>query len=98
MDGNAIAAVWPELNELLDKHMAITDRLLEHCTHLTEHAATMRTELELLGDRIGVVHAQTIMRDNAITEQLDALDERLTSVHRAALRTLNLTPGGEPAA
>jgi chorismate-pyruvate lyase len=98
VEAEELAACFAELAGTIEKHLETTRRLLAQCEYLTESNATMQTELELLGDRIGVVHAQTIVRDNAITEQMDALDGRLTTVHKAALRALNLTHGGAPAA
>lgn len=98
MDADAIATIWPELDRTLTKHLEVTNRLLEQVTYLTDRNEKLERELELLGDRIGLVHAQTIVRDNALGEQVEQLDERLTTVHKAALRALNLKTGGSPAA
>lgn len=98
MDADGLAAILSPLEEILSKHLETTGRLVAHCEYLTKRVEELEADQRVAGTRLELVNMQTGIRDSALGERIDQLDERLTTVHKAALRALNLTPGGAPAA
>jgi hypothetical protein len=81
----------PRMIRLLE---AATDRIEE----LERREAELTEDVASLGTTAALEARLRLSADKLITEQVAELDQRLTSVHKQALRSLNLVPqGDEPA-
>jgi hypothetical protein len=98
VDVDPLAAILEPLGGTLDKMIETIGKLLEHVTYLDGRVNELGRQVDELRRETLETEAGSKVRDAALTEQLDGLDDRLTSVHRAALRALNLSTGGAPAA
>lgn len=93
MEGSELTSTLELSSNIVAKAVDAVASLLEHVTHLDERVRELAEDVAELGVKLTASHELACTRDRELERHIAAVDERLTTVHRQALRALNLTTG-----